>query len=317
MQRWGHTATGKIRWFCKFCASSSTVCRLDTKQRWHVKLFKKWLTGTESLIALSARNGCTPQTSINRFADLWDKPPAPKFPQTLSATYIVLDALYLAGHHDCVLICRTGKGNVFWAFAEQETVSSWRNFLRQIPKPAAVVCDGQSGLLSSIQELWQDVPVQRCLAHIQRLAIQRLTSRPHTIAGQELLQLVYTLIKVKTVEERTDWFSGFKAWSERHCDFLKEQTQGVLPGGIVSYWYTHRRMRALKSTLSQSLSNLFVYIDCVGVPATTNLVEGGINSRLRELLHRHRGVSIQHKKVLIAYFLESLNQCKKPTRNFN
>jgi hypothetical protein len=72
----------------------------------------------------------------------------------------------------------------------------------------------------------------------------------------------------------------------------------------------------MKYTLTQALDNLFAHIECPGVPSTTNLVEGGINSRIKELLHRHRGMSLEHKKAIVAYFLNSRNRPQKPTRKF-
>ncbi|MFC1521089.1 hypothetical protein ACFL6Y_01640 [Elusimicrobiota bacterium] len=63
------------------------------------------------------------------------------------------------------------------------------------------------------------------------------------------------------------------------------------------------------------MPNLFVFLDFKGFPKTTNHIEGGINSRLKELLHRHRGLNIERKKVLVAYFLSNKNGFKKPTRN--
>jgi len=39
---------------------------------------------------------------------------------------------------------------------------------------------------------------------------------------------------------------------------------------------------------------------------TTNHIEGGINSRLKELVHRHRGLGDEQKQVFVAWtFLKS------------
>ncbi|MBI5744097.1 MAG: hypothetical protein HY952_06080 [Elusimicrobia bacterium] len=70
----------------------------------------------------------------------------------------------------------------------------------------------------------------------------------------------------------------------------------------------------MKHTLTQALENLFTKIECQGVPSTTNLVEGGNNSRIKELLHRHRGMNLEHKKAIVAYFLNSRNRPQKPTQ---
>lgn len=316
MQRWGKSTAGKTRWFCKICVKSHVAKRTDTANYWFKHLFKAWLTGSATLNGIAKRKSCTRQTLAIRFAAFWRDMPQPSYPQSLGDTYLVVDAVYLAGHHECVLIGRTGQGHVFWLFAEQETFVAWHAFLSKLPKPMAVICDGQSGLLSVLKTLWPDVPVQRCLAHIQRLGIQKLTRHPHTPAGQELLALVYGLTGSKAILAKNAWIAAFQDWGARWQTFLKERTYGEYPSGKRSWWYTHRRIRALKRTLEQGLQNLFAFMDWPGIPATTNLVEGGINSRLKELLHRHRGMNLEHKKTLVAHFLNSRNAPQKPTRNF-
>ncbi len=317
MQRWGHSAAGKPRWFCRFCAETRIQKRPDTSRHWRKRQLRLWLTGNSTLESISAHNSCTVRTLLNRFSGFWSDFPLPAIPLTLSHTYLVVDAIYLAGHSECVLIGRTGNGHVFWLFAMQETLVAWVDFFRKLPMPTALICDAQSGLLSAVKLVWPRIPVQRCLAHLQRLAISKLTRRPQTLAGQELLRLVYEIHGVKTAHDRDNWIASFEAWKRRWERFLKERTCGIHPSGKNSWWYTHRRIRALKHTLEQSLFNLFVFVDYPDVPRTSNLVEGGINSRLKELLHRHRGMSLEHKKTLVAHYLDSRNVPQKPTRNFH
>lgn len=317
MQRWGHSAAGKPRWFCRFCAKSHIQKRADTLQRWRKRLLRLWLIGNRTLEDIAAHNSCTARTLLNRFSGFWTDFPLPAIPLTLSHTYLVVDAIYLAGHSECVLIGRTGNGHVFWLFARQETLVAWVDFFRKLPIPTALICDAQSGLLSAVKAVWPNLPVQRCLAHLQRLAISKLTRNPQTSAGQELLKLVSSVHGVKTAEDRDKWVTDFAAWKCRWERFLKERTYGLHPSGKNSWWYTHRRIRALKYTIEQSLSNLFVFIENPDVPRTSNLVEGGINSRLKELLRRHRGMSLEHKKALVAHYLDSRSVPQKPTRNFH
>jgi hypothetical protein len=315
MQRWGRTSTGKPRWFCKFCSKSRVQKRPDSITFWRKQLFVDWLIGTQPLGNIADNKSCTRETLSRRFSQFWNNLPIPVIPKTLFHTYLVVDAIYLAGHSECVLIGRTGNGYVFWLFARQETSVAWAEFFRKLPVPVAVVCDAQSGLLSAVKTVWPNVPLQRCLAHLQRLAISKLTRRPKTAAGQELLKLAYAAHGVKTLGDKEKWISDFDSWKARSERFLKERTNGTHPNGKNSWWYTHRRIRALKYTLEQSLHCLFAHIDHPGVPSTTNLVEGGINSRLKELLHRHRGMPLEHKKAIVAYFLDNRSRPQKPTRN--
>ena len=317
MQRWGYSAAGKLRWFCKSCAKTRIQKRPDTAGHWRKRQLRSWLTGNTTLESISKRNFCTVRTLLNRFSSFWTDIPLPLAPSTLSQTYLVVDAIYLAGHSECVLIGRAGNGHIFWLFAKQETTAVWMDFFRKLPMPAALVCDAQSGLLSAVKMVWPKIPMQRCLAHLQRLAVSKLTRHPQTLAGQELLRLVYTIHGIKTGRDRDKWVADFDGWTQHWARFLKERTYGTHPSGKNNWWYTHRRIRALKHTIQESISSLFVFVDYPDVPRTSNLVEGGINSRLKELLRRHRGMNLEHKKALVAHYLDSRNVPQKPTRNFH
>lgn len=47
---------------------------------------------------------------------------------------------------------------------------------------------------------------------------------------------------------------------------------------------------------------MFTYIT-YGNPRTTSPLEGGINSQIREVLRRHRGLSEEHQKRAVEWFL--------------
>ena len=52
------------------------------------------------------------------------------------------------------------------------------------------------------------------------------------------------------------------------------------------------------------------------IPRTTNYVEGGINSQLRTKLKLHRGMSEEHQRRLVEWYLYSRTKDQKPPRNF-
>ena len=78
------------------------------------------------------------------------------------------------------------------------------------------------------------------------------------------------------------------------ADFLEDVT--VVDG---ARRYTHERLRKARSSLSSLVSagTLFTYLDpeltkAGPLPATNNMIEGGVNSRLRDMLRNHRGLSL-------------------------
>ena len=315
LHRWGRTSTGKQRWKCPKCSSPNSLKRSDVSLKYRTALFISWLCGNASLTEICTSEDISRRTLNYWFKSFWNHQPIPCFPETLANTYLVVDAIYLEGHHHCVLIGRSGNGHIVWEFAEQETFEAWFSFFSKLPKPKAVICDGHGGLFSGVKTVYPQLPIQRCLIHIHRLAIVKLTRNPRNIAGKELLSLVSALHGLRTSQDQTAWTIAFWSWSKKWEAFLKERTWGISPTGQKYWWYTHRNIRALKRTLEQALPHLFTFLNIDGVPRTTNLVEGGINSRLADLLRRHRGAPLEHKKVLVAHYLNSRNGVEKPTRN--
>ena len=236
------------------------------------------------------------------------------FKQTPCAVYI-LDGVYLSGRENAALICRTMTAQISWMFAERETLANWKTFLKSLPIPDAAVIDGQKWLLAAIQCLWPTAAIQRCMVHIERLARIKLTRQPKTSAGKELLMLVRRLFGVRTSAQRGRWLCVYRRWERRHAAFLKERSYGEPKAGEKrTWWYTHRNIRAARSLIRNALPHLFTFIDHPHVPRTTNHVEGGVNSRLKELVHRHRGLPQDRKQVLVAEHL-ARRKGGKPPRN--
>lgn len=204
-----------------------------------------------------------------------------------------------------------------WLFVERERLETWEMLLWRLKRrgitPPFVVCDGQRGLLAAIRLIWPKTQLQRCLIHVVRQARLWLTQRPKTTAGQELAEIIRILLTVRTRRQKRRWIRSFHRWSKRYNQFLKERSWN--PEGT-HWWYTHRKLRAIRSLITNSVPNLFVFVSHPEVPRTSNHLEGGVNSRLKELLRSHRGFPLRKKMVLVAQFLKQ-KQARKPTRKFH
>lgn len=289
--------------------------RADTQERHHRTLFTKWLIGNLSLSEIAKNHGISRRTLIRWFTPFWTRTQPPAALKSAPFTVYILDGVYLSGRQNAALICRTMSGQMSWMFAERETLVNWKDFLKKLPAPDAAVIDGQKGLLNAIKILWSDTKIQRCLVHIERLARIKLTRHPKTSTGKELLILVKRLLSVRTKRQRRRWLCVYRRWERRHVNFLKERSDGEPKAGEKrTWWYTHRNIRAARSLLRNALPHLFTFIDHPHIPRTTNHVEGGVNSRLKELVHRHRGLSKDRKQTLVAEYL-ARKKDEKPPRN--
>lgn len=275
----------------------------------------RWLTGNRSLSEIAKANGISRRTLIRWFIPFWERTKQPTVLKHEPFAVYILDGVYLSGRENAALICRTMSAQMSWLFVERETLANWTTFLKKLPAPDAAVIDGQKGLLAAIQCLWPLTKIQRCLVHIERLARIKLTRQPKTSAGKELSMLVKRLLGVRTKRQRGRWLCVYRRWERRHADFLKERSYGEPKAGEKrTWWYTHRNIRAARSLIRNALPHLFTFIYHPRVPRTTNHVEGGVNSRLKELVHRHRGLSNDRKQVLVAEYL-ARKRDKKPPRN--
>lgn len=253
--------------------------------------------------------------SFGGLPPLWEHIRQPPVLNLDPCAIYILDGVYLSGRENAALICRTMTAQLSWMFAVWESCASWLAFLKKLPAPDVAVIDGQKGLLAAILCLWPQTKIQRCLVHIERLARIKLTRHPKTRAGKELLMLVRGLFGVRTRRQRRRWLRAYRRWERRHAAFLKERSYGEPKQGKKrAWWYTHRNIRAARSLLRNALPHLFTFVRYPHVPRTTNHVEGGVNSRLKELVHRHRGLPQDRKQMLVAEHL-ARNREKKPPRN--
>lgn len=314
MRRYGYTITNKQRWQCVACAITAIRKRPDITQRHWRAWFIRWLIGTATLRTIAAHTKQTTRSIQNQFCSHWRILPQP--PQWTTTSFItVLDGTSLLPRQCVVIIAYSisSPSQIAWVFAERETAPAWSRLLAQLPPPRFVICDGQKGLLKALRIHWPTTIVQRCLIHVIRQSIAWITQHPQTEAGQELLSIVRALSLIHTRRQKRRWLHRFRNWCRRHEQFLAAQTRH--PNDTRRWWYTHRKLRRVRTLIVRSLPHLFTFVRYPEVPRTSNHVEGGINARLHELFRVHRGLSVSKKCVLTAYFLLSKIE-KKSTRKF-
>lgn len=124
------------------------------------------------------------------------------------------------------------------------------------------------------------------------------TSRPNTAAGTELYMIAKDLLKIKSKREAQIWVERFVEWIKKYQEFLDEMT--IDENGRKRP--THERILKAERALFKLIREtpLFTYLDeewknDFSAPSTNNRIEGGINSRIREMLRNHRGLSIERR----------------------
>lgn len=318
MQKWGRTAAGKQRFRCAQCGKSGIRRRPDNQRRLWQCRFIHWLIHNTSLHLLARQYRVSERTLRRKFVACWRSHPRSHPPDAADLIPIViLDGTGVVKRHAVVLIAQNPARSVpiGWQFAEREKFETWVAFLTKLRlwgvAPSFVVCDGQRGLLAAIRLVWPQTLIQRCIIHVNRQVRIWLTQRPKTPAGKKLLLLMRTLMQVRTRRQKRRWMRTFRKWCKKHEAFLKERTHH--PTEPKRWWYTHRKLRATRSLIKNSIPDLFRFVSNPEIPRTSNHVEGGVNSRLKELLRSHRGVSAQKKLIITSSYLAH-RQRQKPTQ---
>lgn len=163
----------------------------------------------------------------------------------------------------------------------------------------AAVSDGGRAILKALGAVYPNIPKQRCLVHIQRMAMLWLTMRPKTIAGKTLRAICLAIGKIKTKKEAQLWEETFLYWNEKYKDFLNEKSR-TLDG---KEWFTHKYIRKTRRMIIGALPDMFHFLDNSNIPKDTNKIDGGIFSPLKEHCRIHRGIPKEKRMKFFHWYL--------------
>ena len=192
------------------------------------------------------------------------------------------------------------KEPVAYNFIATETKEVYRDLLTQIADKGftlnAVMLDGKPGIIS----LFEGTPLQMCHFHMKSIITRKLTRTPKLQASIELKHIVSHLGKVSSC--RFEFM--LLTWHKKHALFLNEKVDDDSKRG---WHYKHKRLRSTHRSLMKFLPYLFTYqrYPHFNIPTTTNHLDGGCFSPLKDLLRVHRGIGVKMKRKLIVYFLEN------------
>jgi transposase-like protein len=190
---------------------------------------------------------------------------------------------------------------------EEEIKEDLKNLLSLGVQIESITCDGHRAILNAARKVCKGVVIQRCIVHIQRMCKIWLTQNPQSFAGLELLNMIRTLHKINDREQWGYWIVSLIQWYEKHKDFINEKSFNPLTG---RFWYTHKMLRRSFITIKRALPNMFQYLDNLRIPKSTNGLESYFG-HLKDNLSIHRGLSYQHRKNFIKWYLYFRNKANK------
>jgi len=118
--------------------------------------------------------------------------------------------LFLDGHYEGVRlgkgkeavlvihgITKTGARTLLGLYlGYRESTDSWRLALedlvsRKLSPPMLVISDGNPGLIRALEEIWPEVPRQRCIVHRTRNVLARVPKKDHKRVSQSLNEIFH------------------------------------------------------------------------------------------------------------------------------
>lgn len=159
-------------------------------------------------------------------------------------------------------------------------------------EPEYVTTDGEQSILRALRLVWPQIPLQRCLYHIQHEGMRWLRSKPKTEAGKELRDILSKLSWVKTDQERDDFIKNYSDWLAIYRSFVLSLPRTTL---------ACKDLKRTMTLINNALPDMFHYLEDGNIHSTTNALES-FHSRLKADYHRHRGLSKQHKLSYLRWY---------------
>ena len=319
----GYNTAGNQRWKCTSCGASSVRKRSDRSRLFTLLRFLDWLR--EKQAQADTTPGGTGRTFRHQIRWCWELRPR------IQVTGEIYDVVQIDGFNLrtgwCVLTARSRGKVVVYQWCARESQAAWGALFQRLPEPRVVVCDGGPGMHAALKEHWPTTRVQRCLVHLQRNVRKYVTTRSKTAAGKTLWGLALRLTRVRTPGDADAWGQLLVAWEDEYLHLTKARTyrkhalevpSWAKPGA--TWWYTHQRLRSGHQVLRRVIrsGHLFTFLDPkldgLNVPSSTNGIEGGTNSQMRLLLLHHRGMTEEHQRRAIEWWLYLHSEHPDPAR---
>ena len=312
----GTTSAGRQRWRCRTCKATFTRVNSDAVQAKWFRLFIFWLTSSNSLEETAKTCGVSTRTLQRRFKPFWLIQPPRSVDKQRIYDQIFIDGTYF--NTKCLVVAADSSHVINWFWCTKESSWSYTRLLDPLAPPQLVTCDGDAGGLKALHHLWPDTPVQRCIVHVKR-NIQRATGlHPTSPMGKALQRLSFELLAVDNLDDAAEWIVKLQQFGTVFSTQLKAKTYVKdVPFDQIpkskrrnkKWWYTHYTHRGIYLQLKKmsQQGHLFAYLteaeEGQRFERTTNKLEGGVNSQIKQLMHTHRGLRDEQQRIACDWWL--------------
>lgn len=308
--KWG-TQCGCQRFKCKDCGTSFTPKRPDVSLSNRFVWFRKWISGKQRIEDIARESGYSSRQLRRWFDEYLADAPEWKV-QHREAYRVLIDGTWL-GDRCCLVVYRdaVSKSTIYYRFAEgeneHEIIKDLQAFKTMRLRISSFTTDGGNDIIRAIKYVYPHTSRQRCVVHIERECLTWLTQHPRTSAGILLRRIVCKISHIKTSNDRLYWIKELNRWHEDYEEFIRQKSVNKETGEMT---YTHDNIRRAYTHLHRAIPDMFKYIDEPDVPNNTNSLESFFG-HLKDNLRIHRGLSREHQKNFIKWYLYFADEKKK------
>lgn len=321
--KWGKQFN-KQRFHCKTCGIFFTSENNGVKQSNELIWFKRWVLNRCTYKELSQESGYSERTLKYKFEVYLNHYPQWRIPN-YRVVNLVLDGTYFS-NKICLFIYRENqlKETLLYRSTKGEYSEEIYEDLINIMNLGIVIesitCDGHKSILKAINQAnkWlirynksnntevKLIVIQRCMVHIQRTCLKYIKQDHLSVTGHRLRAIAMTLCKIKTLEHKILFIDAFNFWFEENKQYIMQLSYSQAN----NKWRTHKSLYSAYMSIKRALPNMFNYIDNSNIPNTTNSLEGFF-SHLKVDIAVHRGLSNQHFRSVLKWYLYFKNQNQK------
>lgn len=294
---------GHQRFRCNDCGYSFTPSRPDVSQSNRFVWFRKWISGKQRLVDIAHESGYSSRQLRRWFDDYLARAPEWKI-QRRKAYRVLIDGTWF-DDKCCLVVYRdaASKSTVYYRFAEKEDeheiIKDLQVFKAMRLCISSFTTDGGDDIIRAVKYVYPHVTRQRCVVHVERECLTWLTQHPRTSAGILLRRIVCQISNIKTANDKLYWIKELNKWHEDYEEFIKQKSVNKETGEMT---YTHDNVRRTYVHLHRAIPNMFKYIDDPDIPNNTNSLESFFG-HLKDNLRIHRGLSDEHRKNFIKWYL--------------
>jgi len=317
----GFHRSGKRRYLCLSCGKSFSRQKQTSVSFKESCEFQKLIVGKSDRSNLLELKGVSRQTLSRKFKVFFDRFVSPEevwrvLPHTLTITndpwVLAIDCKWLK-KQGVRLIYRdiTHGENLLWSYHQSESYLALHTDLQALINllrgnlPSGVISDWKSSVVAGVvTNLGDDIPHQRCLAHVVREAKRFLPKRSSFRAVLVLREIAKELPYIKSRKEERCWKSSLIDWEMAFGHLLKERSSSPTEETKTGpkWWYTHGDLRRAWRLLTDDWYPFFIHLDHQILPNTNNSLEG-VNCQLKNKLLNHRGMKTPQQVSFLFWYL--------------